>query len=83
MTRRGQPLPKPPGSNIGYHIQYEELKVARHWALTPTQWYQEPRWSRAAMVAYTRTANAIEYWLDEDAAERIRRAQPPKAKKLK
>lgn len=75
MRRKGYQLPEPPGSNIGYHAQYEELKVARHWGLTPTQWHQEPRWSRAAMIAYNRTANAIEYWLAEDAAEQAEKAK--------
>ena len=36
------------------------------------QWLQEPRWSRAAMIALTRDVNTIEYWLAEDAAERLK-----------
>lgn len=42
------------------------MKAAWNYHLTPTDYYKEPRWSRAAMVAFTRLYNAIEFWMFED-----------------
>jgi len=45
---------------------YAEAKVAKDWGLTPSQWAQEPRWSRATMMAQSETEGDIEFWLVED-----------------
>lgn len=38
---------------------YHDLDTAKQWGLTPSQWYGEPHWSRAAMRAYCKWNTAI------------------------
>jgi len=42
------------------------METAKDWSLTPKDWFEEPRWSRAAMVAQRRVRNRIDFWLVED-----------------
>lgn len=44
------------------------MKVAKDWHRTPREWYREPRWSRATMVAQYNTEVAISWWSAEDNA---------------
>ena len=66
MTRKGLPIRKPPGTNIGYSESFHEMRVARFWGQTPAQWYKEPRWSRASMIATYDSEGTIAYWQVED-----------------
>jgi len=56
----------PPGSHFEYSSVFGEMLTARTWGLTPSQWYAEPRWSRATMVETDRKENAMKYWMAED-----------------
>jgi hypothetical protein len=55
-----------PGSHIGYSILFEEMEAAKEWGLTPDDWFECSRSSRAVMVAQRRTRSAIDFWLVED-----------------
>jgi len=68
MGRAIPPVPPSP-SNIKYNAAFSEAGVAKACGLTPTQWYQEPRWSRAAMVAYADGKARVDYWMAEDSKD--------------
>lgn len=40
--------------------------MAKANGLTPYRWYQEPRWSRATMVAVYDVEMAMQWWTVED-----------------
>jgi len=42
------------------------MRAAHYWGKTPSEFYREPRWSRAAMVETYRKEGAINYWQVED-----------------
>jgi len=69
-THRGHSIQNPPSSNIGYNVHYEEMKAANRWGLSPSQWYVEPRWARAVMVAWCQVHDTIDYWMVEDAVKK-------------
>lgn len=75
VVRNGVPLPPPPASNIAYITTgntvplFEEMDCAAEYGKTPTEWFREPRWSRAVMVAVLRQKNRLEYWIAEDARD--------------
>jgi hypothetical protein len=67
VTRRDQPIPPiPPQGNIKFLGTFEEMRIAKEWNLTPREWYDEPRWSRATMVAASRYERRVEHWMYED-----------------
>lgn len=37
------------------------MQVAQKYGKTPIEWFKEPRWSRAMMVAYVRDQNAMDW----------------------
>ncbi|HNT77555.1 MAG TPA: hypothetical protein PKH77_21275 [Anaerolineae bacterium] len=41
------------------------MGAARAWGLSPSAWYAEPRWARAAMVAHNRLRARLDYWPGE------------------
>ena len=55
-----------PGSHISYSILFEEVEAAKEWGLSPDEWFEKDRWSRAVMVAQRRVRARIEFWLAED-----------------
>lgn len=61
---QGRPLQRPPASRSGITtgLHYEEMNTAQKWGLTPTGWYDEARWSRAAMMALERVRKRVAYW---------------------
>jgi hypothetical protein len=65
--RKGEPIPEAKEqSSITANIYFAEMEAARDWGLSPSDWYKEPLWSRAAMVATQRQRRRIDYWLGED-----------------
>jgi len=62
------PVPPVPPSESGveYAAEFNECRVMKAWLLTPSKWYQEPRWSRATMIAFESGESGIGYWMAED-----------------
>ena len=50
--------------NVEASIVFEEMGVAMQNGLTPRQWYLEPIWSRATMVAFSRQSRRLAYWTE-------------------
>jgi len=69
LRRNKRPVLGPPSSEWDYTIGYLEMNSAREWHLTPSQWYEEPRWSRAVMVGALRVRGTMLYWDAEKAKE--------------
>jgi len=64
-----KPLPEPPESEeeaalpkIRVSMAHEEMGAALAYGITPEAWYEMPRWSRCAAVAYLRCQRKISRW---------------------
>jgi hypothetical protein len=53
--------------------EFEEAEVMKSWHLTPAQWAQEPRWSRAEMIAFERANRKLAYSVENPPPPRATR----------
>ena len=60
---------KPSGRSVSITWRLQELIAAKEFGLTPAQWKNEPKWSRAEMIAFTEVIGnikAYQYERDKD-----------------